>query len=190
MTPRELRKLHAAVEYLTRQPFFTSKVERLAVELANAREPFVWSTVALDSIPCNLPRSIKSCWIFHLRKGVWSGSHYHPNSTQHMIAVNGCGTSKVGGKRKRIVPFTSQERSLEEKWHVIRRNEPHEFMPESHDMTVVSFHTCLESELIEVACGSGVARVYEAPDAQQRAPANAPALRAGVSPGPSGPRRG
>jgi hypothetical protein len=157
----DLRRLNTAVEYLASQPSFAGKVERLKAELALTKEPFVWTTVALDSIPCELPQIIKSRWIFHLKKGVPSGCHYHPNSTQHMVSVNGWGTSKVGAKRRRIIPLRAPDHSLAEKWYVIPRNEPHEFMPEHEDMTVVSFHTCAETELEEVACGSGEVRVYE-----------------------------
>jgi hypothetical protein len=158
----DLRRLNTAVEHLAGQQAFVVKVERLKAELAHTNEPFVWATVALDSIPCELPAIIKSCWIFHLKKDVPSGCHYHPNSIQHMVSLNGWGTSNVGGKRRRIIPLASPEHSLAEKWYVIPRNEPHEFMPEHEDMTVVSFHTCPETELEEVACETGKVRRYGA----------------------------
>jgi hypothetical protein len=47
-------------------------------------------------------------------------------------------------------------------WYIIPRKEPHEFLPEHEDMTVVSFHTCAETELEEVACETGKVRVYGA----------------------------
>lgn len=42
-----------------------------------------------------------------------------------------------------------------ETWYVIDKDVPHEFYPEEQDITVISFHTCLSNELIEIECGSG-----------------------------------
>jgi mannose-6-phosphate isomerase-like protein (cupin superfamily) len=165
MKESDLQKLNTAVEYLLSQESFSTIVERLKGELAGSKETFVWSTVELDSIPCELPAYIKSCWIFHLRKDIPSGSHYHPNSVQHMIVVAGRGKSIVDGTCRTMVPFASSEHSLTDKWYVIGQDVPHEFVPEREDMTVVSFHTCDASELEEIACESGGKRLYEGHDA-------------------------
>jgi hypothetical protein len=157
----DLQKLHAAVESLLQQEPFSRAVERLRMELSGSQEPFVWSTVALDTIGVELPVPIKSCWIFLLKKGVPSGCHYHPNSVQHMVAINGEGRSEVGGVSRPIIPIGSGRYSIEEKWHVIGRNVPHEFFPEREDMAVVSFHTCETTELEEVACETGESRHYK-----------------------------
>jgi hypothetical protein len=158
---RELEKLHAAVEWLLRQEFFSRAVERLRVELGGSREPFVWTTVALDPILVTLPLPIKSCWIFLLRRDVPSGSHFHPNSVQHMVALNGHGRSNVGSIERTMIAFGSARHSIEEKWHVIGEGVPHEFFPEGEDMTVVSFHTSAAAELEEIASKSGARRIYE-----------------------------
>ncbi len=165
MDERDLQKLSAAVEYLLRQEAFAATVERLKRELAGSKETFVWSTVELASIPCELPVGIRSCWIFHLRKDVPSGCHYHPNSVQHMAVVGGQGTSVVGGMCRPMVPFAPPDGALADRWHVIGQGVPHEFLPECEDMTVVSFHTCAASELEEIACETGGKRLYEGPDA-------------------------
>lgn len=161
MDSSELAKLHSAVEWLLRQESFSRAVERLRVELSGSDEPFVWTTVALDTIRLALPAPIKSCWIFLLKRDVPSGSHYHPNSVQHMVVLNGHGRSIVGGVERTMIPFGSARHSIEEKWHVIGEGIPHEFFPEGEDMTVVSFHTCTAAELEEVASGSGARRIYE-----------------------------
>jgi hypothetical protein len=157
----ELEKLHAAVEWLLRQESFSSAVERLRVELNGSPEPFVWTTIALHTIRGALPAPIKSCWIFLLKRDVPSGSHYHPNSVQHMVALNGHGRSNVGGVERTMIPFGAARHAIEEKWHVIGEGIPHEFFPEGEDMTVVSFHTCAAVELEEIASGSGARRIYE-----------------------------
>src|SRR5262249_25148973 len=117
--------------------------------------------VALDTISVALPAPIKSCWIFLLKRDVPSGCHYHPNSVQHMVALNGRGRSKVGGVECTMISFGSARHSIEEKWHVIGQGVPHEFFPEGEDMAVVSFHTCAANELEEIATGSGARRIYE-----------------------------
>jgi hypothetical protein len=161
----DLEKLHAAVGSLLRQESFSRGVERLRSELGRSQEPFVWCTVALDAFSVALPAPIKSCWIFLLKRDVPSGCHYHPNSVQHMIALNGHGRSKIGGVERTMIPFGSAPHSIEEEWHVIGEAVPHEFFPEGEDMAVVSFHTCEATELEEIACGSGARRIYEPSDA-------------------------
>jgi len=157
----DLEKLHAAVEWLQRQESFSAAVERLRAELGGSHEPFVWTTIPLDSFPVVLPPAIKSCWIFLLKRDVPSGRHYHPNSVQHMAVINGHGRSNVGGVERAMIPFGSAHHSIREQWHVIAQGTPHEFFPEDEDMAVVSFHTCAEAELEEIASGSGVRRTYE-----------------------------
>lgn len=164
MDGTDVQKLSSAVEYLLDQESFSSTVERLKGELAQSAETFVWETVGVDSIPSALPVSIRSCWIFQLRKDVPSGAHYHPNSVQHMVLVGGQGTSNVGGIRRPMIPFASPDHSLADKWLIIGENVPHEFIPEREDMTVVSFHTCDTSELEEIECETGGVRLYEGPD--------------------------
>ena len=166
MNLSDLEKLHAAVESLLRQESFSRAVERLRLELSGSKEPFVWSTVALDTISVALPPPIKSCWIFLLKRDAPSGCHYHPNSVQHMIALNGHGRSKVGGVERTMIPLGSARHSIEEEWHVIGKGVPHEFFSEGEDMAVVSFHTCEATELEEIDCGSGTSRIYEPSDAQ------------------------
>ena len=160
-----LRKLSAAVEYLMDQESFSCTVNRLKDELVHSTENFVWATVDLDSIPCEMPAVIESCWIFYLRRDVPSGSHYHPNSIQHMILIAGHGTSNIDGERRPMVPLTSPEHSLADKCLIIDQGVPHEFTPERDDMIVVSFHTCSASELEEIDCETGGARHYARPDA-------------------------
>jgi hypothetical protein len=168
MDVSDLEKLHAAVEWLLRQESFARAVERLRVDLGGSPEPFVWTTVVVDTIDVPLPAQIKSCWVFLLRRDVPSGSHYHPNSVQHMVALNGRGRANVGGVQRMMIPFGAARHPIEEKWHVIGEGVPHEFFPEGEDMAVVSFHTCAADELEEVASGSGARRTYEPRSSDRR----------------------
>lgn len=164
MNINDLEKLNAAVTFLVNRRSFLETIERLSEELNHSQEPFVWSVIDLNSIDRPLPESIKSCWIFVLRRDVSSECHYHPNSIQHMVTIRGQGTSKIAGKYRRIVQFGSSHDSLADIWNVIGEGVPHEFFPEGEEMVVVSFHTCEAEDLEEVACETGEKRVYESKD--------------------------
>jgi hypothetical protein len=157
----DLEKLNTAVELLARQKTFLETIERLSKEIDHSLEPFVWSVVDLTSIDAELPEAIRSGWIFVLKKDIWSGCHYHPNSIQHMVLISGEGIAKVAGKTSRMAQFESPNSSLVDKWFVIDKGIPHEFLPENENMVVVSFHTCGATELEEVDCETGSKRVYE-----------------------------
>lgn len=152
MNTNDLEKLNTAVEFLINQDAISETIARLDKEVDHSPEPFVWSVIDPSSIPHQLPETIKSGWIFVLKKNVSSGCHYHPNSIQHMITIKGQGMSKVGGEYKRLLTNT---------WVVIEKNLPHEFFPEGENMVVISFHTCEASELEEIGCETGEKRLYE-----------------------------
>lgn len=160
MNANDLEKLSAAVEFLIDQETVLETIGQLSREIDHSQEPFVWSVIDLASIPRQLPESIKSGWIFVLKKNVSSGCHYHPNSIQHMATIKGQGMSKVAGQYKKLVQFGSTG-SVVDKWVVIDKNVPHEFFPEQENMVVISFHTCEASELEEVGCETGGKRLYE-----------------------------
>ena len=161
MNADHLGKLSESVESLLKQNNVLEKIQELKKEIHHTREPFVWSVVDLNSIKDLLPESIKSGWIFVLKKDVPSGCHYHPNSVQHMIMLEGQGESKVAGISKKMIRFGTPDRSPDEVWYVIGEGIPHEFFPEERDMVVISFHTCEAKELEEIGCETGVRRLYE-----------------------------
>jgi hypothetical protein len=165
MDEADLGLLSRAVESFLGRETFSAALERLESELARSTQNYVWDSVELGSIPCQLPQGIRSCWIFHLRRDVPSGAHFHPNSVQHMVMVRGKGTSNVGGVLRPLVPSLSPDASLADRWLIIAQGVPHEFTPDSENMTVVSFHTCQAGELVEVDCGTGTVRHYEPPKA-------------------------
>ena len=161
MNVNDLEKLSTAVEFLINKTTLVETIDHLRQAINHSQEPFVWSVIDLNSIDSELPESIRSCWIFLLKKDVPSGCHYHPNSIQHMVMVKGQGMSKVAGISKRMVQFGSSNDSLRDKWCVIDKCLPHEFFPEAEGMVVVSFHTCEANELEEVSCDTGEKRRYE-----------------------------
>jgi hypothetical protein len=156
-----LPKLHEAVGELITRPAIHGVVDGLKEELRHTSEPFVWSTIDLQSITTPLPHKIRSGWIFVLKKDVPSGCHYHPNSIQHMVMVEGEGSSKIGADSRQMKRFGEPDCTLDDIWYVIPEGVPHEFFPSGRDMVVVSFHTCDSDGLTEISCDSGATREYE-----------------------------
>jgi mannose-6-phosphate isomerase-like protein (cupin superfamily) len=155
-----LSQLNDAVAQLISRPAVHSLIEDLKQQLPHTSEPFVWSTIDLQSLTAPLPDTIKSGWIFVLKKDVRSGCHYHPNSIQHMVMIEGEGTSRVGEDSRQMTRFADPDSALENIWYVIPEGTPHEFFPAEKDMVVVSFHTSASDELDEVSCDSGATRTY------------------------------
>lgn len=156
-----LQRLDFAAGLLAAQPAFQEETRRLKLALRDSHEPFVWSVVDLASLADSLPPIIRSAWIFVLKQDQPSGAHYHPNSVQHMVMLEGTGRSRVDGEEREMPLFRAPGRAPEETWYVIRENTPHEFFPRGMDMVVVSFHTCSADELQEIACDTGAMRTYE-----------------------------
>jgi mannose-6-phosphate isomerase-like protein (cupin superfamily) len=155
-----LSQLNEAVAELISRPAVHSLIADLKQQLPHTPEPFVWATIDLQSITTMLPDTIRSGWIFVLKKDVPSGCHFHPNSVQNMVMIEGEGTSKVGDDSRHMKRFADQDASLEDIWYVIPEGTPHEFFPAEKDMVVVSFHTSTSDELEEVSCDSGATRTY------------------------------
>ncbi len=155
-----LPQLNDAVAELIARPTINDLAATLKQELQQTTEPFVWSTIDLQSVSTQLPDSIKSCWMFVLKQDVPSGCHFHPNSIQHMVVIEGEGTSKIGSVSGEMKRFGDPASSLDDTWCVIPEGVPHEFFPTTSDMVVVSFHTCSDEELQEISCDSGATREY------------------------------
>src|SRR5690349_17435569 len=100
-----LQNLNDAVERILKQKTFSKTVQGLKKELNHSEEPFVWSVLDMVSVNCALPERIKSVWVFVLKRDVPSGRHYHPNSVQHMVMIEGRGQSVVGNLRKEMIRF-------------------------------------------------------------------------------------
>ncbi len=159
--PDYLPQLNEAVAQLITQQGIHDLIDNLKTQLPDTSEPFVWATLDLQSIASALPGNIGSGWIFVLKKDVPSGCHFHPNSIQHMVMIEGEGTSKVGKITRQMKRFDEPDSSLDEIWYVIPEGVQHEFFPTENDMVVVSFHTCGADELEEISCDSGATRIYE-----------------------------
>lgn len=150
--------LDDAVANLVTRADVIETIGRLKSELQASTEPFVWATIALQNV-VDVPAEIRSAWIFALRAERWSGEHYHPNSVQRMVVIEGHGRSRIGSTIGEMVALG--DGSLGDAWVVIAPGVPHEFYPEKDDMIVMSFHTATAEELLEVSEGGAWIRHYE-----------------------------
>jgi mannose-6-phosphate isomerase-like protein (cupin superfamily) len=150
--------LNDAVTNLVTRADVIETIGRLKSELRASSEPFVWATIGLQNV-ANIPAEIRSAWIFALRAERWSGEHYHPNSVQHMMVIEGHGRSRVGGAIGEMSAFGDD--SPGDQWFVIDPGVRHEFYPVKNDMIVISFHTATAQELLEVSESGGSIRHYE-----------------------------
>ena len=155
-----LKQLNDIVASIIKLPVINEKISLLKRKLKQTDQAFVWSVIDAPLLS-GMPGNIKSGWIFILKVGVPSGCHYHPNSIQHMILIEGGGKSNVGGNIKKMITFGYPGYNVEDIWYVIEEGVEHEFFPEEQDMVVISFHTCVADELQEVTCGTNKKRFYE-----------------------------
>ncbi|HIE05492.1 MAG TPA: cupin domain-containing protein [bacterium (Candidatus Stahlbacteria)] len=151
------KELVTAISNLLATESVKRTIAGLKGKLEKSDEPYVWNVFKTEPLGIKLPKEIKSTWIFVLKKDRHSILHYHPNSTQHTVVIEGRGRIKIGNVCKVLRLFDLTERSI----YVIDKNIPHEFYPEAEDMVVLSYHTCLSNDLMEIRCDSGAKRRYK-----------------------------
>ena len=120
-------------------------------KVKHATDPFVWEVLPVDKFKDDLPENIESIWIFVIKENSPTIEHYHPNSIQHTIMVEGTGTVKIEGITQEL---------KEQELVIIPQRIPHEFFPGPEKMVVFSFHTCESDDLIEVKTSDGKQRRY------------------------------
>ena len=159
MNDSYLPSLSEAAKAILRDEKVIADLDRARGELFETEAPFVWCVIDIDRY--RLPENIKSGWIFVLKRNHASGSHYHPNSTQHMLVVEGRGSATIADRTRAAAAIPSPENIRSSDWFVIPENAPHEFFIGDEDMVVISFHTCPAEELLEVDSHDESQRLYE-----------------------------
>ncbi|MEW5759750.1 MAG: hypothetical protein AB1779_03170 [Candidatus Thermoplasmatota archaeon] len=158
---RYLDALNTIVKMLLKDEIIKKSISNLKKKIQDSEEPFIWSVINPDPFQQILPSNVRSIWIFVLKKDTSSIAHYHSNTTQHTVMIEGKGKVKIGDRWKDLRQFVLSNSSNQDVWCVIDKNTCHEFFPQEKDMVVVSFHTCLPEELVEIKCDSREQRVYE-----------------------------
>ena len=152
-----LLALSSIVEQLLGEECTKDIISNLKREVKDTKEPFIWHVLDVEHHRSHLPPPIKSAWLFALRENTPSIAHCHPNSIQHTAIIEGKGEVRVGERHEALRLFDARDVST---WYVIGKNVPHEFFPAT-EMIVISFHTCLPHELVEIAYVGGRRRKYE-----------------------------
>jgi quercetin dioxygenase-like cupin family protein len=145
-----LRALDTLIEGALR-PQIAEAVDVARQMLATSREPFGWRFIDLGAR--DLPDGIRSGAVFVLPAGTTPPGHHHPNSIQHMRVLAGRAAVTLGSRES-----TAQHDPVryavgkERPWLVIPRGVVHQFevLPEG-ELVVLSFHTVLEEDLLEVS---------------------------------------
>ncbi|UCE38118.1 MAG: hypothetical protein JSW00_02440 [Thermoplasmata archaeon] len=158
MSANYFNNLNRIVELLLKDEIVLNNIENLKTEIQRSKEPFLWEVINLDVYKQDLPPIIESGWIFVLKKNTPSVAHYHPNSIQHTVMIEGKGKVNVSDQLRDLKSFNP---SNEDIWIVIDKDVPHEFFPYDQDMVVVSFHTCIPEDLVEIKCEGHEHRIYE-----------------------------
>ena len=167
------REILKTLDELVRSENVVARIERIVdrVRAELARKPdalMTWEPVAIDLFGENLPRSIRSAWIFVLRAGVDTGAERHPNSHQRMMTFAGTGDMKIDIKSAKNdvaaeseiewrsnVLISDSHATLEQRWISIQPNVWHRpVIPNGAEWVVVSFHTVPATELIEERPGA------------------------------------
>ncbi len=139
-----------------RDPAVRSKIEAIVERVEkrleeDAKAIMAWEPIPLDIYELQLPDTVKSSWIFVLRKHTVTGAERHPNSIQRMMSYKGSGDFQTMPDLKWISHFLVSEpqEELERRWISIPMNEWHQGVVGDGNWTVLSFHTCEANELIE-----------------------------------------
>lgn len=110
-----------------------------------------WEPVPLDAYGEDLPKMIRSSWVFVVRAQAKSGAERHPNSHQYMMSYKGSGDLQVMTGERWNSNFLISEpgKRIESKWVSIPPYTWHQAVTSKENWVVVSFHTAPEDELIE-----------------------------------------
>jgi hypothetical protein len=158
MTPEErsiLSELDSAVLSENVRAQILPIVERVRKDLAaKPEEVMAWEPIPLSLYGDTLPPSIRSSWVFILRRGTNTGAERHPNSHQRMMSFLGVGDLQIradpSSRWRSHVLENDPKAPLETRWVSIPQNVWHQpVVSNGADWVVVSFHTVPAEELIE-----------------------------------------
>jgi hypothetical protein len=74
--------------------------------------------------------------------------------------IEGKGRINIGGVWEDLKLYNAGETLGEDNCYIVMKKADHSFQPQDVDMVLISFHTVLPDELIEIDRGSGEKRFY------------------------------
>jgi quercetin dioxygenase-like cupin family protein len=123
-----------------------------------AAEPFVGRPLPPELLREPLPQGVASAWVFVLRPGTRNPAHYHPNSTQRTAVLAGTGSCFIGDAEQVLEPFDL--RRAADTLVTFPDGTPHAFLPGAEPLVVLSFHSVVPEELIEIEVHGHRTRTY------------------------------
>ena len=151
-----LRKLNYIVKLLLIAPETRKIIATLKEQIKGVQDSFTGRS--LNFRQYEFPGEIKSLWIFVIKKNTPTISHFHPNSIQYTVMIEGKGKVQINHELRELRKYSPWDIKP---WCVIGRELHHEFFPLDSEMIVVSFQTCKRNELIEIKSKSGKKRMYK-----------------------------
>src|SRR5215467_2285553 len=163
MRPDE-REILGKLDELIERPEFAEHIQRAITSASqklstDAGAPLAWEPIPISVYGPELPRMIKSSWVFILRSHCITGAERHPNSHQRMASYIGSGDFQVSfetaSQTDRLPVWESNHLSsgpatdLCERWVSIPPDTWHQAVTGEQDWVVVSFHTAPERDLLE-----------------------------------------
>jgi hypothetical protein len=160
MEEGSLRSLTDSVSILLKDSGIAEIIRRLNERIELIEEPFTWEILDAPSLPVELPAGLKSAWVFVLKRNTPSIAHYHPNSIQYTVMVEGSAKVKIAKGERNMKLFDPMDAMNQDAWCVIDKSTAHEFFPGDEHVVVISFHSSTHGDLLEIQCGSGEQRSY------------------------------
>jgi len=155
----DLEHLTSLTRRALKKPQISLIINRLKTDILRCADPFIWSVLSEHLLGESFPKGIRSAWIFAIKPDICSPAHFHPNSVQYTIIVEGDGKMKIGEGEREVETFSPRGR--QPIWYIISKNVSHEVITKDSVMVIFSFHTCVSKELLEVETSSGRSRLYE-----------------------------
>ena len=119
----------------------------------DAKGLMAWEPVPLDIYGDALPLTIRSSWVFVLRRESATGAERHPNSIQRVVSYWGSGDLQIKtaleDEWSSHVLASDPALSVERRCLSIPTNVWHQAVVPNRHWAVVSFHTAETHELIE-----------------------------------------
>ena len=124
---------------------------RVLRQLEGSTDMMAWEIIPLSTFGSNLPKSIRSCWIFVIRADAETGAERHPNSHQRSHSLAGTGRFELRERGSWVShKLVSREgRPAEQRWVTIPPSTWHRLFVDSQPWGMLSFHTVVPEELIE-----------------------------------------
>ena len=107
----------------------------------------ITKNIPIEKLSTQLPEEIRLCRIFALKANTKSKIERHPNSIQRTFTYFGEGDTKI--LENNVWKSNIRTSSTNDRWLSVPKNTWHQPISLSSDWVTITFHTALESEIID-----------------------------------------